>query len=221
MNAHKRSTLRASALAGMLIVALFLSACTLKFQWPIQVVAETTPVPATVATPPVNPTAGPQPMTTNVAPAPVAGSLNYDRGDPDCGNATNKPGDPLASGQEAYVAYFLCQAIDTGTEKAMFDAVGKIQAMSSAISATTWTGGDSVTIPENQAALVWCANTTGLATPNDIAFPLGQEKSTVLEYDSPNGLGNVFVLPPIGGGTTGRTFSGCSSPEGFWAVAVH
>lgn len=148
-------------------------------------------------------------------------SLNYDRGDPNCGDPSNKPGDPLTVGQEAYVAYYLCQAIDAGTDQAMTDAVVSIQKMASTTGAVVWDG-KSVTIPEKQAAVVWCSNTTGAVLPNDTAFPLGQEKSTTIEYDSPNGLGNVFVIPPIGGGTTGRTFSNCENGNGaYWAVAVH
>lgn len=220
MNAQKHSTRAYAFVCIFLVLALAVSGCTLKFQSPIVVVPETTPVP-TATSAPINSTVAPEPLVTQPsAPVPVTGSLNYDRGDPDCLNGKDKASDPLVTGQETYVAFYLCQSIEAGTEKAMFDAVGKIQTMASVINATVWTG-DSVTIPENQAAVIWCANTTGLVAPNDIAFPLGQEKSTALEYDSPNGLGNVFVLPPIGGGTTRRTFSGCSSPDGFWAVAVH
>jgi len=79
--------------------------------------------------------------------------------------------------------------------------------------------GTSVTIPQGQAALVWCPNTTEVVAPSEVDFPLDLNRSTEVEYDSPYGLGNIFVLQPLSESSTARTFSGC--PEEFWAVAVY
>jgi len=171
--------------------------------------------------PPLDPGAGSTPQGT---PAPGQNSnivsLTYDSGTPDCSLTTQQPGRPWITGQTAYPALYLCNAISAGTETAMFQAVQSIQAQATATGALTWTG-TSITIPEGTAAGVWCPNTVqeGFNIPNDTAFPLSQNRATPAEFDSPNGAGNFIILPPIGGGVNGRTFSNCS--EGFWAVALH
>jgi len=137
-------------------------------------------------------------------------SLSYDDSDdPNCLDASNDPTDPLAVGQSTYVAFYICTAIQQGnTQSAVEDAIVKIQQDAASVGAQTWSG-SSVTIPEFQAAVVWCSNATNVVVPNDTDTPLGNQHSA---------LGEIYVIHEIGGGINGRTFSGCQA--GFWAVAV-
>jgi len=177
----------------------------------------TTVVPPTPTIPPPTPTDTPIPqLPTATLPAPAAPkkslfpSLSYDDSDdPNCLDASNDPTDPLAVGQSTYVAFYICTAIQQGnTQSAVEDAIVKIQQDAASVGAQTWSG-SSVTIPEFQAAVVWCSNATNVVVPNDTDTPLGNQHSA---------LGEIYVIHEIGGGINGRTFSGCQA--GFWAVAV-
>jgi len=188
--------------------------------------ASPTPYPTYTPLPTYTPPAAP--VAAPAQPAAPANSglvrLAYDNKTPDCMSVVNSQANPWISNQTAYVAYFLCQAINGKTEQAMFDAAKKLQIMAEVTGAKVWIAdqNNSITIPVGEAAAVWCSNTTGLSAPNDTSFPLGQEPSTKdNEYDSPNGLGNVIVIHEIGGGSTGRTFTSTTGACQLWAVAVH
>lgn len=221
MNKNK-FTPRAYAFVCILILsALVLSACD-PFAWPWLTRVEKAQVEATIAadalkatqivaalTPGYAPTgATPMPGATSVAPSGIVG-LTYDRNTPDCLNKANNPADPLVAGQTTYLAYYLCTAIEAGTtQDAVEKAIAEIQKEAAGVGANIWEG-QSVTIPEWQAVLVWCSNASGVVTPNDVSYPIDEQHPAA---------GQVYELPPIGGGVNARSFSGCEA--GFWAVAV-
>ncbi len=165
-------------------------------------------VPATST--PAPPTAAPTATLTGTTGITGTVSLKYDNGTGDCMSQANRPSAPFVAKQTNYLANFICEANAAGGKQTDLEkAIVEIQSQAANTGAKVITG-SAVTMPEGQAWVVWTSNAEGVTVPNDVAFPAGTTHPA---------KGQIWVLPPIGGGIGNRTFSGGSA--GFWAVAVH
>jgi hypothetical protein len=145
------------------------------------------------------------PLTTGAVPAVTYTSLNYDE--------TNS--DPLTVGQNRLVAEYLREAMGAGgTQAAMESAIMAIQIEAANAQASVFEGATLI-LDQHHAWLVWCSDASGADFPTDTSDVFDTLRQ---------GHGMVWIQVPFAPEVPLRskdTFSGCNSPTGFWAVAVH
>ena len=132
-------------------------------------------------------------------------SLNYDE--------TNN--DSNAVGQTQIIAQYLRIPAPIG-QTTLEAAISQIQHEAAAANATTFQG-NTLTLDQNQAWLVWCSDATQVDPPADVSLI---HEITLLAQ---NTIGRVWIQVPFASGVplrTDDTWSGCNSPSGFWATAV-